>query len=123
MRILVCGGRDYTDIEGGATQLCEALATIPLHPPEKGDVVFITGCARGADQIPIYLTEGDDEWGGLLKFPALWGKYGPSAGPRRNIQMLEEGLPDLVIAFPGGKGTKHMVKIAKDAGVEVWVMD
>ena len=49
MRVLVFGGRDFTDTEGGMNWVMEALATIPLHSPEKGDVVFITGCARGAD--------------------------------------------------------------------------
>jgi hypothetical protein len=33
--------------------------------------------------------------------------------------MLKEGKPDLVIAFPGGRGTDMMVGLAKDAGVEV----
>jgi hypothetical protein len=33
--------------------------------------------------------------------------------------MLEEGKPDLVVAFPGGTGTANMVKQARAAGVEV----
>jgi hypothetical protein len=33
--------------------------------------------------------------------------------------MLREGRPDLVAAFPGGRGTAHMVRIAREAGVEV----
>ncbi len=32
---------------------------------------------------------------------------------------LAEWQPDVVLAFPGGKGTAATVKIAKDAGVEV----
>ena len=42
-------------------------------------------------------------------FPAEWRKYGRSAGYRRNQQMLDEGNPDLVVAFPGGPGTQNMV--------------
>ena len=34
-------------------------------------------------------------------------------------QMLEEGKPDLVVAFPGGRGTENMKKLAREAGVEV----
>jgi UDP-N-acetylmuramoylalanine-D-glutamate ligase len=30
-----------------------------------------------------------------------------------------EGKPDLVVAFPGGRGTANMVEQAKQAGVEV----
>jgi predicted Rossmann-fold nucleotide-binding protein len=37
----------------------------------------------------------------------------------RNRQMLTEGRPDLVVAFPGGKGTANMVALARKAGVEI----
>jgi hypothetical protein len=33
--------------------------------------------------------------------------------------MLEQGRPDLVVAFPGGNGTHHMKRIARAAGIEV----
>jgi hypothetical protein len=33
--------------------------------------------------------------------------------------MLDEGRPDLMVAFPGRSGTAHMVRIARAAGVEV----
>jgi hypothetical protein len=33
--------------------------------------------------------------------------------------MLMEGKPDLVVGFPGGRGTAHMCRIAGEAGVEV----
>lgn len=52
-------------------------------------------------------------------YPADWKKHGRGAGPIRNAQMLTEGKPDLVVAFPGGTGTKDMVTRAKRAGVEV----
>ena len=35
------------------------------------------------------------------------------------IRMLEEGRPDLVVAFPGRSGTAHMMRIARAAGVAV----
>lgn len=31
--------------------------------------------------------------------------YGKAAGAIRNQQMLDEGKPDLVVAFKGGRGT------------------
>ena len=55
----------------------------------------------------------------LKVYPADWELHGKSAGPIRNQQMLIEGKPDLVLAFPGGKGTAHMVSIAKKKGVKV----
>lgn len=53
------------------------------------------------------------------KFPANWDAHGRAAGAIRNKQMLLEGKPDLVIAFPGGRGTADMVRRAQEAGVVV----
>jgi hypothetical protein len=36
--------------------------------------------------------------------------------------MLNEGKPDLVVAFPGGRGTADMVKRARAAGIELILM-
>jgi hypothetical protein len=37
----------------------------------------------------------------------------------RNQQMLDEGRPTLVVAFPGGRGTADMMRRARVAGIEV----
>lgn len=107
VRVLVCGGREYTDSE----KVYDVLGTLP-----KVSIV-IEGGATGADCFA-------DEWATTsgtphLKFTADWDQYGKSAGPIRNKKMLEEGRPDLVIAFGGGKGTANMISIARKAGVEV----
>jgi hypothetical protein len=34
--------------------------------------------------------------------------------------MLTESRPHVIIAFKGGKGTAHMVRIGKEAGVPVY---
>ena len=44
---------------------------------------------------------------------------GRKAGPIRNQRMLDDGKPDLVIAFSGGKGTAGMMAIARRAGVKI----
>ena len=44
---------------------------------------------------------------------AQWTKYGKSAGPIRNAEMLRFGKPQLVVAFPGGDGTENMIGQAK----------
>lgn len=109
MRVLVCGGRDYADRERVRTELDALKPT-----------VLIEGGARGAD-----LLAAEWRWGGHiltcqhLKFPADWNKHGKSAGAIRNRQMLDEGKPDIVLAFPGGPGTADMIRQAKKAGVEV----
>lgn len=78
---------------------------------------IIAGEARGFDEMAkTYAAVYKINYEG---YPADWNKYGRRAGYVRNRQMLEEGKPDLVIAFPGGKGTAMMVEIAKKAGVKV----
>lgn len=57
------------------------------------------------------------------RFPADWKSHGKPAGPIRNQQMIDEGKPDLVVAFPGGRGTADMVAKANRAGVEVIEID
>ena len=52
-------------------------------------------------------------------FPADWDKYQKRAGFIRNSQMLNEGKPHAVAAFPGGVGTRMMVGLARRAGVPV----
>ena len=53
-------------------------------------------------------------------YPAQWDVYGRRAGPIRNQEMIDEGKPDGVVAFPGGKGTADMVRRAEAAGLKVW---
>jgi len=106
MRILVCGGRNYGDQQKVSETLLSLTPTSIIH-----------GNAAGADDLA-------DSWAKanhipVLPFRADWGTFGRSAGPIRNKQMIEEGKPDLVVAFPGGKGTANMIKQAKAAGIKV----
>lgn len=110
-KVLVCGGRDYRDTKQFDRAMCELDNYVCI-----GEIIH--GGANGADTMAGC-------WGQkhnipVTVFPAEWGKYGRRAGPLRNEQMLREGKPDYVIAFPGGRGTAHMVRIAKEAGVKVF---
>lgn len=110
MRVLVCGGRAFND------KRLVALTLSPLHR-DRCFSALIHGAASGADEIGHLWAE----FAGVPveRFPAQWGQFGPAAGPIRNRQMLVEGKPDLVVAFPGGRGTANMVAQAREAGVEV----
>jgi hypothetical protein len=55
----------------------------------------------------------------VIEFPADWEKEGRHAALIRNERMLHEGKPNLVIAFPGGKGTWHTCFHAEKAGIPV----
>lgn len=109
MRLLVCGGRDFSDTEHAYRVLDK------LHRQHGIDAV-IEGDGRGADRIAGYWARRNriDN----LKFPANWVQ-GRAAGPIRNAKMLAEGKPDMVLAFPGGRGTADMVSKARAAGVTV----
>jgi hypothetical protein len=110
MKVLVCGGRDY-----GVTLSQRRLiyATLDEIAPKH----VIEGGALGADARAR-------EWCRHHKianttFPADWATHGKAAGPIRNKQMLVEGRPDLVVAFPGGHGTANMIAQAQAAGIPV----
>ena len=61
-----------------------------------------------------------DEGCASICVPANWNYYGNSAGHIRNSWMIKFLFPDLVIAFPGGKGTADMVRQAKSKNIDVW---
>lgn len=109
MRVLVCGGRNYEDKALVDEVLSHCELTVLIH----GD------CPTGVDRLVDEWARSQDEYIHIEQYPADWKKYGRPAGPIRNQQMLNEGKPDLVIAFPGGRGTADMVRRAKAEGVEV----
>lgn len=110
MKVLVCGGRDYCDRKEFFWQLTRNFVG-------WSEWTIISGCAKGADMLAVDFANTYNLE--CLKYPADWKQYGKAAGSIRNQQMLDEGKPDLVVAFKGGVGTADMVRRAKKAGVEV----
>lgn len=117
-RILVCGSRDFGDREllnAKLNEIKDRLGDTPMR--------VIAGAARGADTLAA-------QWAASRnipcdEYPADWERYGKSAGYRRNEQMLNEGNPHLVVAFPQGeaRGTRMMMDIAAKASVAVEEVD
>lgn len=127
IRILVCGGRNYARRPKRGAPASEwekywaerqMLGRVLNVVNDWHDVTaVIHGDAPGADQAA-------GNWGlsvgvEVIPFPAHWTEEGRSAGPRRNQRMLDEGAPDLIVAFPGGAGTEDMVSRGIKAGVAV----
>ena len=120
LRVIVCGGRNFQNNDEVSRILDQVQPDLIIH-----------GAARGADTLAQYYavthniphhpfpaqwqTHDDDECGEWCKRAA----YCRLAGPRRNAQMLRGSNPTMVVAFPGGNGTAHMVKIAREAGLPV----
>lgn len=112
MRVLVCGSRHFNDM----VLLTRVLDDITISEVIEGE-------ARGADTLAR--TWAELRGIPVRKFPADWNKHGKAAGPIRNKQMLDEGKPDLVVAFlaPDSRGTKNMIDQATKAGVPVKVIN
>lgn len=95
----------------------------PHVPPLEEEPVIIQGGAKGADYLAkIWAYTHKFE---CIEYPADWKTYGRAAGPIRNLQMLKEGKPDLVVAFmvPNSRGTKHMVESAQKAGIQTRIVE
>jgi len=111
MKVLICGDRNYKNVEMIRAWLSKL--------QDWGYTTLIEGEAKGADSI----ARDEARRMGLEvePYPAEWKKYGKAAGPIRNRVMLTEGKPDLVVAFhteiEKSKGTKNMLEIAEKAGV------
>jgi hypothetical protein len=114
-RVLVCGDRNWKDYN--------AIHDVIKDWQEKyGIDIILEGEAQGADTMARAVAMWLDI--PFKPFPAEWKQYGKAAGPIRNKRMLDEGKPDVVLAFhddlDNSLGTKNMITIAKEAGVKVW---
>jgi YspA, cpYpsA-related SLOG family len=110
MKAIVCGWRDFKDWRFLSATLDALHADTPFDR-------IATGAQQGADTLAeIWARRRGIR---LELYHALWRTHGDAAGPIRNQKMLDDEHPDVVIAFPGGRGTADMVRRAKDAGVRV----
>lgn len=111
MRIIVTGGRDYTDAQTVARTLTAYQAK---HP---GPHTLVHGGATGADTMAAAVAHTLG-WEVEVHY-ADWELHGRGAGPIRNQKMADTGA-DGLIAFPGGRGTANMIGCARRAGIPVW---
>ena len=108
-RAIVSGGRDFKDKDLVWSWLSW------LKPR-----FIIVGSDRGADKLA-------SDWAGLHGIPcavvrSAWEKYNRAGGPIRNGWMLLLS-PTHLIAFPGGRGTKDMIRKAIKANLEIYPIE
>lgn len=113
MRVVVFGGRDFHN------ERLAFKALDILHRKYRFTCV-IDGMAKGADTLGYRWAKRHGV--PTERYPANWAKFGRAAGPIRNRQMIEEGKPQLGVAFPGGKGTTNMKEQLKRNGIPVQVV-
>lgn len=109
--------------------IAEQTANVLKHLKDDDHAIVLHGAARGIDTLAA-------EWLSVYSqvavesYPADWNTFGRAAGPRRNESMLgrlldlrSSGYTVGVLAFHDNldtsKGTGHMVRIARAAGVPV----
>ena len=114
MKILVTGGRDFSNY----AKLSEVLDEVD---GQAAITCVVHGGARGADYLAGHWAR---KWEREEReHPADWEQHGRSAGHIRNSKMLNAEKPDMVIAFPGGRGTANMVKLAKEKNYRVYEVE
>ncbi len=118
MRVLVCGDRNWNSYITVFTTLQD------LIRKRGGISVIIEGGCRGADLCAKRAAEALRI--PVEEYPARWELYGRAAGPIRNQRMLDEGRPDIVLAFhkdlTQSKGTLDMLRKSYKRGCEILVI-
>ena len=109
MKVIIAGSRDCTDMK----ILLEAIDESKFNISE-----VISGGARGADALGETWAKNNNI--PLKIFPADWN-IGKSAGYIRNKQMAEYGNALIALWNGESKGTNHMIEIAKNLNLKVYV--
>jgi hypothetical protein len=119
-KVLICGDRDWVNLRAIDR---EVRKLVELHG--STDLLIIEGGAQGADQTAAFAARERSVH--VAEVKVLWGtRHRRSAGPQRNAVMLSLE-PDEVFAFhvdiEHSRGTKHMVRIARKAGIPVTIFE
>lgn len=111
--VAVTGGRNYAD-------RLAVEATLDAINVQLGIALLVCGGCTGADQLALdWANKRCIQTAVFAITPAQWRKHGGIAGPLRNRIMLKTTSPDVLVAFPGGKGTRDCTKQATDLAIEV----
>lgn len=120
--VLVCGGRNFATPEDKpnedyVNERGYFLSRMDMLWEQKSPDLIVHGNAEGPDKLSgLYALDKECN---VMVVPAKWATHGRSAGPKRNWEMLQLQHVDLVVAFPGGTGTKNMREQAEKAGIRV----
>ncbi|MDO9252617.1 MAG: DUF2493 domain-containing protein [Hydrogenophaga sp.] len=112
MRIIVCGGRDFE-------HKADVFAALDRLHGQRPVSLLIHGAAPGADLLA-------EDWARAREIPyfgvpAKWTVDGKAAGPMRNAAMAAlKPTAELLVAFPGGRGTANMIDAAETMDIKVW---
>ncbi len=109
-RVVIAGSRNFTDYRLFSSVVDKYLSRIK----NEYELIILSGHCVGTD----LMAEKYAHKNGFAPeaYPAKWDKYGRSAGPKRNKEMVEKA--DFAIAFSsGGAGTKSLIGFALQKGI------
>lgn len=117
MKIIIAGSRIITEY----SFVKEAVIDSGVWSRYGRRIEIVSGMANGVDTLAVEFAERNNLT--LHKFPAKWKEYGKRAGYMRNVEMAE--FADGLIAIWDGKsrGTKHMIDIATEKDLFVYVFE
>lgn len=109
MKTIIAGSRNITDyllVEEACKQCGWKITEV------------ICGLAKGVDLL-------GEQWAKIhgipvSYFPAEWGRYGKSAGYKRNLLMAEQAKACIIVWDGTSKGTASMIRIAEKKGLKLY---
>ena len=110
-RIVIAGCRDYNNYEEAESYIDFCTKNIK----KEYNLVFVSGDCSGADKLgERYAAEHGYK---IEVYPAEWKKYGPQAGPIRNMKMVQSA--DAVVAFWDNEssGTRNIIDCARQENI------
>lgn len=110
VRVLICSGRFYADIHTLTHVLDLYVRTQTI------DVLIHGGHHALGSAIETWARDKDIH---IIRYPANWALHGKYAETRRNLFMLEDSRPDVLLAFPGGEDTAECIKMAQRIGIRI----
>lgn len=116
-RILVCGSRSKDHEALVEAELDRQLAAAPVG------IRLIHGAIGGVAAVANAWAWGQRALGRGVEVRSFTLLGEESRTPRRfrtrNVRMLKQGRPQLVLAFPGDEESEHLVAIARIQGITV----
>lgn len=110
-KVIVTGGRDFTDqkfIYDSLDHFHESLGISALFHGAANGVDNLCGTWAWEQGIPVF------------ECRANWKRFPRAAGPIRNHWMKNYADAKILIAFPGKRGTAHMVEACEKFGMTVY---
>lgn len=116
-KVAIVGGREYSSEEHYAIVIREIQK---VYRQEEVSAI-VSGGAMGSDTLAERFAHQFNV--PMEIYPAEWGKYGKTAGFKRNSDIVREA--DVIFAFWNMKssGTKDTVSKAKASGKPLYVVD